>query len=256
MKKVVALFVAAGLLTACSFNVKLPPLTSQSPTESAATDLLEFAITQRNSVAEVNEFISELTYPKFALAAGDAEAGNLIVDALNESITLAVSDFKAFAEDSYDSSEPDFKSSLRVSARQTEVNEKLAMFELLSCDYLAGAAHGNCVSESFIFDTRNGTRITLIDAIDPDLEAEFFDYVTGEIFAELDSDELFSRAEVREYMSIDAFLNFWPYTDSVTIKFSPYAIAPYASGEQEIYLELEEIVSFLDITSPLYKLLT
>lgn len=256
MKKTVAFLLAGSVLAGCSFNVKLPPLTTSSASATNNVDLLEISITQSNSAANTDVAISELTYPKFAPASGDAEVGNLIADQLNESVATTVEDFKVFAADSYMSDSPEMKSSILVEVRKNTADAKLMKFEILTCEYLAGAAHGNCVGESFIFDAATANRISLWDEISPANEAAFLDYVTAEIFSQLNAEELFSRDEVREYLMAESFINWWPYPDAITVTFSAYAIAPYASGEQEIYLDLEQIESFLKQNSQLPQFLS
>lgn len=254
-KKLVLLLAIAGLLSGCSFNVKLPPLTTTSASEGVdVSELIEIAVTQSNSAAFQDDAISELTYPKFSLASGDAEIGDKVVGVLNTNMQSAVNDFQERAVDSYLSDAPEQKSSLWIEVRKAFTDAALLKFDILNCEYIAGAAHGNCFGESFIFDATTAERLSLWDEISPAEESAFLDYVTSEIFQQLDADLLFSRSDVREFLAAESFINWWVYDGAITVTFAPYAIAPYASGEQEIYLELEQIESFLKQTSQLPQL--
>jgi hypothetical protein len=255
IKRFATLFVLAGLLASCSFNVKLPPLTTPTSTELVNAALLEIAVTQTNEAANTTDEIERMVYPKFSLAAGDSDIGNKIVQRLNQEIQSQLEAFELSAAGAFDeNTSGGIKSTLDITVRKIQLDSDLVLVNTYSCEYLSGAAHGLCVPFTYAFSTLDGAAFTFVDFLQPGSESDFFDFVVTKLFEQVDAETLFSETEVREVLSEASFAAWWPYVDVVSFEFAPYEVAPYASGAIEIDLMSDEIMQFINPNSELAKL--
>jgi hypothetical protein len=254
IKRFAALLVLAGLIAGCSFNVKLPPLTTPTSTELVNAALLEIAVTQTNAAANTTDDIERMVYPKFSLAAGDSDIGNKIVQRLNQEIQSQLEAFELSEAGAFDENTSAGKSTLDITVRKIQLDSDLVFVNTYSCKYLSGAAHGLCVPFTYAFSTLDGAAFTFVDFLQPGSESDFFDFVVAELFEQVDSELLFSKAEVRETLSEDSFAGWWPYVDIVRFEFTPYEVAPYSSGAIEIGLMSDEIMQFINPNSELAEL--
>lgn len=249
-KAIVTLALSAFVLSGCSFDVKLPPLTSESATESAA-QLIELAVTQTNESATQIDLVDELTYPKFSVTSGGAVA-QTVSDELNSEIALQVEDFKVRAADAL----PDTSvgSTLNIVVRNIRQTSDFVAYNIFNCEYIAGAAHGYCFGWTYAFSAVDAAPISLIDAISAEDRTAFYDFIEQKIFDQIETDLLFEPDFIE--LGENSFNSWWLSDGYATIQFAPYEVAPYATGEVEIYLESAELENFLTPDSALFKLLT
>jgi hypothetical protein len=255
IKRFTTLLVVAGLLAGCSFNVKLPPLTTPSSTDLIDASLIEIAVTQSNQAANTSDEIESLVYPTFSFAAGDKDAGDKIVSNLNNAIKAQVGNFRIAAAQAFDENSSEQLSSLEISVRKIWQDADFVLVDTYSCEHLAGAAHGLCVPLTRAFSATDGAAFTFDELLQPGKQDAFYDFVVANLFEQVAPDLLFSESEVRETIGEESFEGWWPYGSSMSFEFSPYEVAPYSSGAITIDLMMDEIAEFFNPNSELAELL-
>lgn len=253
-KKFTTLLVVAGLLAGCSFDVKLPPLTTPTSTDLIDASLIEIAVTQTNQAANTSDAIELLVYPKFALTGGDQNVGDRIVSNLNNAIKAQVGNFRIAAAQAFNDSS-DQQSSLDISIRNIRQDADFVLVDTYSCEHLAGAAHGLCVPLTRAFSVVDGDAFTFEDLLQPGLQDAFYDVVVANLFEQVAPELLFSEGEVRETIGEGSFEGWWPNGASMSFEFAPYEVAPYASGAITIDLMMDELAEFFNPNSELAELL-
>ena len=99
-----------------------------------------------------------------------------------------------------------------------------------------GGAHSNSVTHAFVFDTRDGSRLTLDDLFVPDFDAILTDLIAQHIpdnLSEEDLDALFEPA-------VQPTGNYILTSDSITFIYNPYEIGPWSIGTPSISVPLRE----------------
>lgn len=250
-KHLVVLAITALVLSGCSFNVKLPPLTSQSATEStAAAELIELSITQTNESAVEIAGVDKLTYPKFSVSSG-GDVGQKISDAINAEISLQVKDFEKQAADAI--SDPSGGSTFELVVRDLNQTKDYVLYNLFNCQYISGAAHGYCFGFTQAYSATTGSELSLIGAIDPAKRQAFYDFIEESLFIQTDPYYLFEP----DYIDLGKnSFNSWSISyGSVKIQFAPYEVGPYGSGEIELYLEASQLAPYFAEDSELVEIL-
>ena len=99
-----------------------------------------------------------------------------------------------------------------------------------------GGAHSSSVTQAFVFDTRDGSRVTLDDLFVPD-----FDAPLAEIIARHLQDDL-SEEDVESLFVTDVQPtgNYILTSDSITFIYNPYEIGPYSLGTPSISVPIKE----------------
>lgn len=254
-KRFTTLLVIAGLLAGCSFNVKLPPLTTPSSTDIVDASLIEIAVTQSNQAANTSDEIELLVYPTFAFAAGDKDAGDKIVSNLNNAIKAQVGNFRIAATQAFDENSSEQMSSLQISVRKIRQDANFVFVDTYSCEHFAGAAHGLCVPLTRAFSAIDGAAFTFAELLQPGKQDIFYDFVVASLFDQVAPELLFSESEVRETIGEESFEGWWTYGSIITFEFSPYEVAPYSSGAITIDLATDDIEEFFNPNSELAGLL-
>ncbi|MBO4916974.1 MAG: DUF3298 domain-containing protein [Bacteroidales bacterium] len=99
-----------------------------------------------------------------------------------------------------------------------------------------GGAHSNSVTHAFVFDTRDGSRLTLDDLFVPDFDAPLTEIIARHIpesLSEEDIEALFDPA-------VQPTGNYILTSDSITFIYNPYEIGPWSIGTPSISVPLKE----------------
>ncbi|PMR72403.1 RsiV family protein [Billgrantia endophytica] len=127
----------------------------------------------------------------------------------------------------------------RLEAQVLTRHDDLLVIELGSYVYYAGQAHGMPLTEFMVIDERLGQVVTLDDMLLDGQEAAFY--------------EALIRAHerwLRELEQDDGFAANWPLHESRNVaplasawavRYNVYEIAPYADGQPELHIPLDEL---------------
>lgn len=99
-----------------------------------------------------------------------------------------------------------------------------------------GGAHNNSVTHAFVFDTRDGSRLTLDDLFVPDFDAALTEIIARHIpesLSEEDVEALFDPA-------VQPTGNYILTSDSITFIYNPYEIGPWSIGTPSISVPIKE----------------
>ena len=99
-----------------------------------------------------------------------------------------------------------------------------------------GGAHSNSVTHAFVFDTRDGSRLTLDDLFVPDFDAVLTEIIARHIpesLSEEDVEALFDPA-------VQPTGNYILTSDSITFIYNPYEIGPWSIGTPSISVPIKE----------------
>ena len=100
-----------------------------------------------------------------------------------------------------------------------------------------GGAHNNSSTQAFVFDTRDGSRLTLDDLFVPDFDeplTEIINRHVPESLSEEDFDSLFE-------LTVRPTGNYILTSDSITFIYNPYEIGPSSLGTPSISVPLKEL---------------
>ncbi|WP_066187150.1 MULTISPECIES: DUF3298 and DUF4163 domain-containing protein [Gracilibacillus] len=113
-----------------------------------------------------------------------------------------------------------------------------SLLSILTSNYMfSGGAHGNTVVQSFNFDEKAKKRVYVTDILNNEEKIEAVrDYVWEYAIARPD---VFYPDLKREDIPLTQDTAFYFGDDGITLVFQQYAIAPYVSGNQEIFISKE-----------------
>lgn len=113
-----------------------------------------------------------------------------------------------------------------------------SLLSILTSNYIfSGGAHGNTVVQSFNFDEKAKKRVYLTDILNNEEKIEAVrDYVWEYAIARPD---VFYPDLKREDIPLTQDTAFYFGSDGITLVFQQYEIAPYVSGNQEIFISKE-----------------
>lgn len=127
-------------------------------------------------------------------------------------------------------------------------NERFTVLELMNGIYFTGAAHGMSSSEYLNWDNDTQTPITLENMLVPDAQEQFY-----ALLAKAHQQWLATLATTTD-LDLDAWLDIWPFhtndnialtATGVTVKYNPYAIAPYSFGLPELQIPYAQLQGVL-----------
>ena len=99
-----------------------------------------------------------------------------------------------------------------------------------------GGAHNNSSTQAFVFDTRDGSRVTLDDLFVPDFDSPLAEIIArhiGDDMSEEDIDDLFQQ-------DVQPTGNYILTSDSITFIYNPYEIGPGSLGTPSISVPIKE----------------
>ena len=100
-----------------------------------------------------------------------------------------------------------------------------------------GGAHSSSTTQAFVFDTNDGSRLTLDDLFVPDFDEVLTDIINRyvpESLSEEDIDELFEPTVLPTG-------NYILTSDSITFIYNPYEIGPYSLGTPSISVPIKDL---------------
>ena len=100
-----------------------------------------------------------------------------------------------------------------------------------------GGAHSSSVTHAFVFDTRDGSRLTLDDLFVQDFDGLLTDIINRHIPEYLDEEDIDSLFE----SPVPPTGNYILTSDSITFIYNPYEIGPYSLGTPSISVPLREL---------------
>ena len=99
-----------------------------------------------------------------------------------------------------------------------------------------GGAHSSSVTQAFVFDTRDGSRVTLDDLFVPDFDSPLAEIIArhiGDDMSEEEIDDLFQQ-------DVQPTGNYILTSDSITFIYNPYEIGPWSLGTPSISVPIKE----------------
>ena len=100
-----------------------------------------------------------------------------------------------------------------------------------------GGAHNNSSTQAFVFDTRDGSCLTLDDLFVPDFDEPLTDIINRHVPESLSEEDFDSLFET----TVRPTGNYILTSDSITFIYNPYEIGPYSLGTPSISVPLKEL---------------
>ncbi|XJZ27874.1 WG repeat-containing protein [Bacillota bacterium Lsc_1132] len=120
----------------------------------------------------------------------------------------------------------------------------LLEIEITGYDYPFGAAHGMPVKKYAHIDLQTGAFYQLKDLFKPG--SQYVKVISAIIGKQMISDQTYSYIFPGSYKGIQADQPFFVKSDSLSIYFAPYEIAPYASGFPTFTIPFDEMEDIID----------
>jgi hypothetical protein len=173
---------------------------------------------------------------------------------INSLITKRVTAFKKEVADDADIPPDSMGSSFDVNYNIEMASGNLITISFLMGTYSAGAAHPNYFYETVNFDTEKGTEIKLSNLFKPNSKylSAISRYCITQLRKKLGEDAA-DTINVGAAASADNFGS-WCITDiGLMIFFSPYQVASYAEGGQQVLIPFSKIADIIDPLGPISK---
>lgn len=150
---------------------------------------------------------------------------------INAYINEKVEDLKRLAEDHYQSSSSEddifHKYTLDIIIEEHNTEDHISYLVLVG-EY-TGGANVNSSVRAFVYERSNGNTLTLEDLIDEEERQDFVANVRDSLLdPEISRSGVFE--DVVETLTFDDLNNFYLESDSITLVFSQYEVAPGSSG--------------------------
>ncbi len=222
IRRGIALVVVPLLLSACSYNVKLPtdglvdsttpaPTTTQSELPS---DALQVSIVQTNNSYTKTKYWSVIAYPEFSIVSGP-DAAQAIVTDISDRVVQITDGFVAQAKNCYD---PAFEnSSLNITARPDYVSQHLYVVQLEIAQFFCGAAHGDDFFETHAFDVATGDRLDLGEQLAPQASGAFEKILADQLTMDYPDSTLAQTLLKNDGWSLLEGAAWWPAADGLHV---------------------------------------
>ena len=100
-----------------------------------------------------------------------------------------------------------------------------------------GGAHSSSVTNAFVFDTRDGSRLTLDDLFVPDFDAPLAEIISHHIPESLSGEDI----EALFTPEIQPTGNYILTSDSITFIYNPLEIGPWSLGTPSVSVPIKEL---------------
>ena len=100
-----------------------------------------------------------------------------------------------------------------------------------------GGAHSSSVTNAFVFDTRDGSRLTLDDLFVPDFDAPLAEIISHHIPESLSGEDI----EALFTPDIQPTGNYILTSDSITFIYNPLEIGPWSLGTPSVSVPIKEL---------------
>ena len=100
-----------------------------------------------------------------------------------------------------------------------------------------GGAHSSSVTHAFVFDTRDGSRLTLDDLFVPDFDAPLAEIIARHIPESLSEEDIEALFEP----DVQPTGNYILTSDSIVFIYNPFEIGPYSLGTPSISVPIKEL---------------
>ena len=100
-----------------------------------------------------------------------------------------------------------------------------------------GGAHSNSVTHAFVFDTRDGSRLTLDDLLKPGFDEVLTTILNSHVAESLSEEDIADLFET----TIPPTGNYILTGDSITFIYNPYEIGPHSVGTPSVSVPLKEL---------------
>lgn len=218
----IALVLLPLVLTACSYNVKLPteglvdttsPAPSTTPSELPA-DALQVSIIQTNNSYTKTKYWSVIAYPEFSIVSGPETAQAVVAD-IDERVAQITEGFTAQAKSCYDPATEN--SSLNITARPDFVSQRLYVVQLEIAQYFCGAVRGDDFFETHAFDVETGDRVDLSEQLQPAATAAFESLLADQLTMDFPDSTLAQTLLKNDGWSLLEGAAWWPAADGLHV---------------------------------------
>jgi len=99
-----------------------------------------------------------------------------------------------------------------------------------------GGPHSNSTTQAFVFDTRDGSRLTLDDLFVPGFDEILTDIINSHVAESLSEEDIDALFET----TVPPTGNYILTSDSITFIYNPYEIGPYSIGTPSVSIPIKE----------------
>lgn len=233
---ILALLLVAGTIFALCYFYKAAP---SHPSESSPNNSESvFSVKDATPISEETEQYSiSVTYP---------ETGKPQIDASVKSfIDSQVANYKKTFSEIIPPEGSSYKNTLSINYASQIYDNRLLSYKF-AIMYYTGGAHPNTDIQTKVFDIKNQKELTLGDLFIAN--SDYLKKLSALVINQLDQKNV-SDAEwlsAGAGPSLENYKAFGVLDKSIVFYFSPYAVAPYAAGEQQVEITFAQIKDILN----------
>jgi hypothetical protein len=222
--------------------------------------LLLTACTSSKSGINITKNVIHETHPTYSLdlvapqvhGLADEAVTKSINDALQKIVDNQKKKFLADIEEFPAPSDGTLGSSLHMDYEVITANPTLLSIILRSTPYMAGAAHPNHISFSFLYDLESKKQMTLSDLFNT--KSKYLDRLSQlsmkHLIDQSKKNGTYYEGKEKQIgqgagVAPENFSTFSIDGENLILTFDPYQVGPYAEGEQQVTLSRAEITDVL-----------
>lgn len=233
---ILALLLIAGTIFALYYFYKATPSNSQEPSQNKSEDV--FSVKDAVPISEETEQYSiSITYP---------ETGKTQIDAsVKDFINSQAAEYKKIFSEAVPPEGSSYKNTLSINYASQVYNSRLLSYKF-SIMYYTGGAHPNTDVQTKVFDIQNQKELALSDLFVSN--SDYLKKISALTINQLDQKNI-SDSEwlaMGAGPSLENYKAFGVSDQAIIFYFPPYAVAPYAAGEQQVEITFAQIKDILN----------